>query len=144
VFALVAAASGGATIVPQRGIAGIRLWMSQAKVRSLLGKPASTKSGMNDFGAYTTLRYPGLVVTFQSNAAVTSMSTTRRSEKTASGVGVGSTEAQVRARVKGVTCKTEFGSRHCYVGAFLIGHRVTDFFIKRGRVNRVNIGRIFD
>ena len=144
VSALLVAASAGATIVPQKGIAGVRLGMSQAKVRSVLGKPASTKHGTNDFGAYTTFRYRGLTFTFQGNLALTSMSTTRRSEKTATGVGVGSTEAQVRAGVKGVTCKTEFGSRHCYLGAFLIGRRVTDFFIKHGRVTRVNVGRVLD
>jgi outer membrane protein assembly factor BamE (lipoprotein component of BamABCDE complex) len=144
VSALVVTASASAKIVPQQGIAGVRLGMSQAKVRAVLGRPASRKHGTNDFGAYTTFRYAGLAITFQGNAAVTSMSTTRRSEKTASGVGVGSTEAQVRARVSGVTCKTEFGSRHCYLGAFLVGHRVTDFFIKRGRVTRVNVGRVLD
>jgi len=137
-------AAAAATIVPQKGIAGVRLGMSQAKVGSVLGAPKSTKHGTNDFGPYTTFRYSKLVITFQGNTAVTSMSTTRRTEKTGTGVGVGSTEAQVRARVKGVTCKTEFGSRHCYLGAFLIGRRVTDFFVKNGRVTRVNIGRVLD
>jgi len=144
VAALGLAESAGATIVPQKGIAGVRLGMSQAKVRSVLGKPASTKHGSNDFGVYTTFRYSRLAITFQGNTAATSMSTTRRSEKTATGVGVGSTEARVRSGVKGVTCKTEFGSRHCYLGAFLIGRRVTDFLIKNGRVTRVNVGRVLD
>jgi hypothetical protein len=141
---LALAAAGGAAIVPQKGIAGVRIGMTQGKVRSVLGAPTSAKHGRNDFGRYTQFRYPGLVVTFQGNSSVTDVSTTRKSERTAAGVGVGSTEAQVKAKVNGVKCKTESGFRHCYLGAFLPGHRVTDFSIKNRRVTRVDVGRVID
>ncbi len=42
-IALVAAAP--TSIVPQKSIAGVQLGMSQAQVRSVLGTPASTKTG---------------------------------------------------------------------------------------------------
>jgi hypothetical protein len=138
------AASSAATIVPQKGIAGVSIGMTQGKVRSVLGKPASVKRGSNDFGKYTIYKYGGLQVNFQGNATVTAVSTTRTSERTASGVGVGSTEAQVKAKVRGVKCATDSGSRHCYLGKLGAGHRVTDFSIKRGKVTRVDVGLVID
>src|SRR5262245_10934559 len=129
-----AASSAPATIVPQRGIAGVDLGMTQAKVRSVLGRPPSVKHGSNDFGKYTIYNYSALQVTFQGNKTVTAISTSRTGERTAGGVGPGSTEARLKVKVKGLTCKTESGFRHCYLGKFLAGHRVTDFTINRGKV----------
>ncbi len=100
--------------------------------------------GRNEFGRFTELRYPGLRVAFQGTASVSNISTTRTSEKTVGTVGVGSTESQVRMHVGGVRCKTEFGFRHCFLGQFLAGHRVTDFFIRHGRVTRVDVGFVID
>jgi hypothetical protein len=137
-------ATPSATIFPQHGIAGIRLTMTQKRVRSILGAPAEVKRGTNEFGRYTDFRYPGLRVSFQGNGGVTNISTTRRSERTLGGVGVGSTEGQVRAKVRRVTCRRELGSRHCFLGAFRAGRRVTDFLIRRGRVVRVDVGFVID
>ncbi len=140
-LSLALAPAAGATILPQKGIAGVTLSMNQAKVMSVLGKPTRTKHAKNDFGPYTTLYYPGLSVTFQGNSTATAIDTSRASEKTASGVGVGSTKAQIVAGVKGVKC--EMG--HCYLGAFLAGRKVTDFFVgANGRVNRVVVGIVID
>jgi hypothetical protein len=140
-----AASSASAAIIPQQGIAGVKIGMSPAKARGVLGKPTKVKHGKNDFGVYTVFIYPGLFVTFQGNGAVTGVETTRASEKTATGAGVGSTEAQLRAKVKGLTCKTESGYRHCYLGTFLPGRRVTDFSLTvNGRVVRVDVGLVID
>jgi hypothetical protein len=141
---LVTAAAVSATIVPQRGIAGVRLEMTKAQVRATLGAPRSAVHGSNEFGSFTIYRYRGLRVTFQGNRRVTDVFTTRPTERTARGVGVGSTEGQVRAKVAGVRCRTESGFRHCFVGRFLPGRRVTDFRIKRGRVSSVHVGFVID
>ena len=138
------AAVASAAIVPQRGIAGVRLGMTKAQVRATLGAPAAAVHGSNDFGSYTSYRYRGLRVTFQGNRRVTAVFTTRRTEQTAAGVGVGSTEGQVRAQVAGVRCRTESGFRHCFVGRFLAGKRVTDFRIKRGHVTSVTVAFVLD
>ena len=149
-FALVAAAAAlaastaGAAIVSQQGIAGVKIGMAKAKVRSVLGKPTSVKRGSNDFGKYTIFKYAGLQTEFQGNTTLTGVSTTRTSERTASGIGVGSTVAQVKAKIKGVTCATDSGFRHCYLGKFRAGRRVTDFAIKRGKVSRVDVGVVID
>jgi len=144
VILLASAAAASAALVPQRGIAGVRLAMTRAQVRAVLGAPASALHGRNEFGSYTVYRYRGLRVTFQGNSTVTAILTTRTTERTAAGVCVGSTEGQVRAKVAGVRCRTESGFRHCFVGRFLPGKRVTDFRIKRGRVTSVQVGFVLD
>jgi len=142
-FAFLAGTAGGA-IAPQKGIAGVKLGMSQAKVRSVLGKPVSVVHGKNDFGKYTMFRYIRLQVIFQGNSAVTDVSTSRKSERTRSGAGIGSTEDQIKAKVAGVKCKVESGFHHCFVGRFLPGKRVTDFLFANDRVVRVDIAIVID
>jgi outer membrane protein assembly factor BamE (lipoprotein component of BamABCDE complex) len=144
VAAAALASAAAATIVPQQGIAGVKIGMTKAKVRSLLGVPPSVKTGSNDFGKYTIFKYRGLQVFFQGNATLTSVSTTRTSERTVSGIGVGTSEGQVKAKIKGVKCKTDSGFRHCYLGRFTAGHRVTDFAIRSGKVSRVDVGVVID
>lgn len=142
--ALVLSAPAGARIVVHKGIAGAELRMTKAQVRTRLGKPTSIRSGTNDFGRWTQFVYGRVTVTFQSGPRVTALRTTSRLERTLRGVSVGSTEAQVRARVAGVRCRSEGGFRHCFVGRFLPGRLVTDFHLRKGRVSAVVIGYVLD
>ena len=142
--ALAVTPAAPARIVVQKSIAGVQLRMTRAKVIQLLGQPPKRRTGTNIFGRWTDFVYPSVRVTFQSGARVTSLRTTSRRERTARGVGPGATEAQVRARVAGVRCRTESGFRHCWLGRFLPGGLVTDFHIRRGRVSAVVIGYVLD
>jgi hypothetical protein len=138
------AAGATASIVPNRSIGGASLGQTRAQVRTKLGTPLSVKRGRNDFGRYTVFRYAQVTVTFQGNAGATALATTSAAQRTARGVGVGSTEAQVKARVRGVRCSS-FGSlRHCTLGRELPGRRVTDFLLRRRRVVRVVVGFVID
>ncbi len=65
--------SASAVIVLQKGMAGVTISMTKAKVRSVLGTPTKVKSGKNEFGKYTTFVYPTVTITFQGADAVTSI-----------------------------------------------------------------------
>lgn len=142
--ALAVTPAAPARIVVQKSIAGVPLRMTRANVIAKLGQPPKIRSGTNIFGRWTEFLYPRVRVTFQSGPLVTALRTTSGRERTARGIGVGSTEAQVRARVAGVRCRTDGGFRHCWVGRFLPGRLVTDFHVRRGRVSAVVIGYVLD
>ena len=143
---LASASTAGAVIQVQEGITGIRLGMSQAQVKAGLGNPAKKKTGHNDFGPFTQFLYRGgITITFQGNTSVTAVAVAGSTDRTASGVGVGSTERQVKMGVRGVKCQTLAAVRDCHVGAFLPGRRVTDFVLgANGRVTRVTVGFVID
>jgi hypothetical protein len=143
---LVWAPAAMAIIQVQRGISGVALGMTPAQVKAGLGVPPKVKKGTNDFGKFTQFLYAGgtLTVTFQGNTDVTGVAITGQTDKTPSGVGVGSTETAVKKGVKGVACHTAAGTRSCDVGKLLPGHRVTDFLLKAGKVVRVTVGFVID
>ena len=138
-------ATADAMIQIDKGIAGARVNNTKAQVRAALGTPASVKHGTNEFGAFTQFRYAGgLRVGFQGGSRVTSIDLTGPGDRTARGVGVGSTERAVRRKVAGVTCETVAGFRSCHTDALEPGKRVTDFHIRKGRVSRVTVGIVID
>jgi hypothetical protein len=142
---LVFPAEAGALIQIDQGIAGARLNNTQKQVRAALGKPRRIINGINDFGPFTTFRYRGgITVNFQGRKRVSSVSTSGLGDRTARGVGVGSTEQAVKQKVPGVTCETIVGTRSCHTNEFVAGRRVTDFLIRKGRVRRVNVGFVID
>jgi hypothetical protein len=143
---LFSAAPADAVIRPQKGMAGVRLDMTQAQMRKVLGDPTSVKQGFNDFGGYTQFLYPRrITVTFQGNQHVTGISTKSRLERTARDVGVGSTENDVVSKVTHASCDTIAGVRTCHVGKFEPGRRVTVFLMsKSGHVSTVTVGFVVD
>ena len=142
---LAAPAAAEALIQVDRGIAGARLGNTRAEVRAALGAPESARSGTNDFGAFLQWRFRGgITVIFQGRREVSTVSTTGRGDRTVRGVGVGSTEAAVRNRVRGIRCETIVGTRSCHTGRFTVGEIITDFQLRDGKVRRVAIGRVFD
>ncbi len=140
-----APAAAQALIQVDRGIAGARLGNTRAEVRAALGAPAASRSGTNDFGRFLQWRFRGgITVIFQGRRRVSSVSTTGRGDRTPRGAGVGSTEAAVRKRVRGVRCQTIAGTRSCHTGRFRAGEIVTDFLLRSGKVSRVTVGRVID
>jgi hypothetical protein len=144
-LALGMALPAAATIVPQHSIAGVKLGMTEKRVRALKGKPLAVRKSRNDFGTFRELVYARVRVGFQSGSKVTAVSTTSPKERTARGLGIGSSVEQIKAALKGVRCKKEFGIDHCWLGAdWKPGAVVTDLMLKHGRVSRVTIGYVID
>jgi hypothetical protein len=142
---LVLAEAAQAAIVPQVGIAGVKLRMSKPEVRDVLGNPRRVVHGTNDFGPYTVFRYYRLRVTFQGNQEATAISTRRFREQTGKGIGRGSTEEELKDAHERARCRTEApGFRHCWIGRFQPGRRVTDFRIRGGEVARVTVAFVID
>ena len=142
--ALVLSASGSAAIVPQHSIGGVRLGLSERAVRAKLGPPHQFYKGASELGHWRRLVYPRVTIVFQNGDKATFIRTRNAREKTASGVGVGSTLAQVRARLHGEKCKREFGIHHCWLGRWDPGFVITEFVLKRSRVIQVSIGYVID
>ena len=136
-------------LIPQVSIRGVSLGMTPAQTEAVLGRPDARHKGRQPgIGATLTLTFGLVTVRFDgvkpSSEAVT-ITTTSRKERTARGVGVGSSEAIVRQRVPGVKCLEEYGYRHCVVGVQKAGQVVTDFSIGgSGRVTRISLARMLD
>jgi hypothetical protein len=145
---LLAPAAALAEIEPQRGIAGVRMGMTEPEVRAVLGPPVRAKGYRHELGPFRTLFYRGLGVTLRARGGppfrVTSVQATGREQRTAEGVGVGSPERRVRATLPRARCRTELGLRACVLGVLRPGRKATAFVIRRGRVVRVTVGIVID
>jgi hypothetical protein len=129
-LALLAAHPAVATIRPQKGMSGLWLGMTKAQVQSKLGRPIGTGGGR--------YYYSRVWVGFRLGRVV-EITTTRSSERTASGVGVDSTEAAVHRSYPSVVCGPSGGFRKCRLGTGKPGTRATDFLLGHGRVLQISI-----
>jgi len=125
--ALCLAGAAGATIKPGRGMSRVELGMTAAQVQARLGRPVA-KGGWKWY-------YARVTVTFR-NRRVVELMTTRSTERLANGLGVDSSEAEVRAAFPRAQC----GSmppfyRRCRLGTGAPKSRVTDFIL--GTTRRV-------
>lgn len=132
-------ALAGARIVVDQSIAGVSLGESMSQVRTHLGAPSSTPTT----SGHKSWLYKGrsLLVVFGSKSHVLEVFTANPSQKTGSGVGVGSSEAAVKSHIRGVTCAhvPPYTGQECVVG---VRHGsstwATDFHIgPKGHVQNV-------
>jgi hypothetical protein len=128
--ALALPTAAAATIRPQYGMAGVVLGMTKAQVQARLGRPVGQSGGR---------WYYALVSVGFRTGRVADVTTTRRTERTAAGIGVDSTEAAVRRAFPRAVCAPWSVYRRCRFGTGRPGTRVTDFTIGRGRVLQVTI-----
>lgn len=127
---LLAAQSAAATIRPQHGMSRVVLGMTKAQVRARLGAPIGSGGGR--------FYYARVWVGFRLGR-VAEVTTTRSTERTASGIGVDSSEADVRRAYPSVVCGPSGGFRRCRLGSGKPGTRATDFLMGRGRVLQVSV-----
>jgi hypothetical protein len=134
-------AVAGATLVINSGMSRVSLGNTMKQVRQKLGRP----SEVDRSGGTTTWFYLGreLSIDFSRQNRVHDLSTLSGSQRTASGVGVGSSETAVMKFVPGVHCS---GSSQGPQGTDCIaasGHVFTDFHVtsRRGLVKSVLISQ---
>jgi len=101
--------SAEAIIQLDRGIAGARLGNTKAQVRAALGKPRKVVKRQGEFGATTTFEYRGGIRVIFLEGRVTLAGTTGRGDRTARGIGVGSSEQAVKNNVPGVALNQLLG-----------------------------------
>lgn len=134
-------AVAGATLVVNSGVSGVSLGNTMKQVRQKLGRPNEVdRRGGTTAWSYT---FRTLVIDFSRQNRVHDLSTLSGSQRTTSGVGVGSTETAVMKLVPGVHCS---GSSQGPQGTDCIaasGHVFTDFHVtsQRGLVKYVLISR---
>lgn len=136
--------SASAAIVPDVGIKGIKLDHRKKTVIRKLGEPNRIEKGVNDFGKWQVLHYSRKFKITLTNKVVTQLRTTSAGQRTATGVGVGSTKREVKDGVAGVTCERSAGMLSCHTGDFLPGQAMTVFEFRRGEVTMVFVARVLD
>ncbi|MHB8059499.1 MAG: hypothetical protein ACYDHO_01535 [Gaiellaceae bacterium] len=142
-------ASASALIVPQRSIAGAKLGMTRAQAEARLGAPNRVRTRKSESFGFTwrDLVYGRVTVSVflpSNGSRVFALTTKSKLERTTTGVGIGSTLAQVKAGLKGETCRREFGIHHCWLGGWKAGKAVTDFLLAHRRVSKITISYVFD
>jgi outer membrane protein assembly factor BamE (lipoprotein component of BamABCDE complex) len=131
--ALAVVGSASATIRPARGMSGVTLGMTAAQVQAKLGRPVVKSAGR--------WYYPTVTVAFRARRVV-ELTTTKSVERLSNGLGIHSSEAQLRSAFPQVRCAAWSLFRRCRLGTEAPGSRVTDFILARGRVFQITIARL--
>ncbi len=105
-------------------MSGLSLGMTPAQVHAKLGRPVGKGVGRWYYGR--------VWVGFRGRRVV-ELSTTRSTERLANGLGVDSTEAQIRAVYPQAKCGAAGTYRRCRLGTGAPRTRVTDFMIGSAR-----------
>jgi hypothetical protein len=155
VFALlVAAAPASATIVPNKGMAGVELGDCIERAIEVLGPPDRT-FGSHDFAGFKESYYynkSALKLEFRTGPGeclvLSSIRTRSGVERTKEGVGKGTTRKVLRAKLKGEKCRTfrqPKKVRVCWLGSRTPSKPLTEFRIdSKGRVNNVRVAIVID
>ena len=135
------APDAGATIYPQRSIAGAKIGMTAKQVVRNLGRPFFVTRS-SPFWTYYYLR---VRVRGRRGSGVIELRALSNRERTLTGVGLGSTEQQLVRGVAGISCVSDSSvARRCRVGTGQVGTRTTDFLLFSDRVVSLTIQRVPD
>jgi hypothetical protein len=151
---LLSAAPASATIVPGRGMAGVRLGQCQERVIEILGYPDRT-FGSHDFAGIKSSYYynaKALKLEFRTGPGrclvLSSIRTRGSEERTKEGVGKGTLRKDLRAKLKGERCRTFTRPRRiriCWLGSMTPSKPLTEFRIdSKGRVNNIRVAIVID
>jgi hypothetical protein len=156
VFSLLLVAPAGAVIVPGKGMAGAHLGQCIEEVVSVLGEPDRTFGKTEPTGEFVetyTCKKLGLKVRFFRGPGecleAGEFFTAASKERTAEGVGKGTTRRTLKRKLKHVKCETfhqgERTIRSCHIGRFTPSKRITEFRINaKGRVGTISVRYVSD
>lgn len=137
--ALLVPTSAGAVIRVNKGMFGVSLGHTMKQVKRKLGRPGDVRRDRRLRETDWFYARRELMVAFKDRTRrVVYLATENPRERTASGVGVGSTEQEVLAGVPGTACETFRGRRVCSVHTRRAG---TIFGVEAGVVEHVAILR---
>lgn len=144
------AATASARIVPQRAIRGAHLNKTKTEIKNKLGPPDQSRVHVSPITGtkFVQFRYGKTKVAFngtKKSSTVIAVQTKDPKQQTDTGVGVGSTKAEVKSGVPGIKCHNDSGFKHCFLGKFVPGHKVTDFALSNTlHVTRVTVSFVID
>jgi hypothetical protein len=127
-------------------MAGVALGDSVSRLHQVLGPPKAVKHEANEITGTMRIDIYGKLAfySYGENDSILSMKTTRRSIRTNSGIGVGTTKRRLEREFPGFSCYRRICSIVAGGGVPTIGKRVTTFRMRRGLVRSVSIGRVID
>lgn len=140
---LIAPAAEG-RIVIQKSIAGVEIGMTATQVRAELGAPRKVGYRPDPVQGSIKVYDYGLTDVFLSRGPagrVFHVTTKSRRQRTAKGIGVGSTRTAIRRAYAKATCV----ERICFIGDAGAGEAVTTFHLTMaGRVHTVSLATLND
>ncbi|MFN8125708.1 MAG: hypothetical protein U0R64_04280 [Candidatus Nanopelagicales bacterium] len=128
------------------GANGVTVGDPARRVRRLLGRPDSLEIGRNTFGAFRMWHYSQRFHVDLRDGRVVGVSVQSRRMRTAQGIGVGSTVAQVQRAYDPVCAQVAHDGDVCTLGDLLPGAVVTTLRASPGsrRISEVTVVRITD
>ncbi len=147
-------AGAGAVVVPGKGMFGIEVGMTAEQVLAVHPDPSGDVTTRNRTTIYT-YGSQGVRVYMDPDASnthwvVNRIATKKGLERTPEGVGVGTAERNVRAKLAGEHCRTdqriEPQRRDCYLGSHHVDAVLTTFHegLKSHVVRSVTVERVLD
>ncbi|MDQ3725318.1 MAG: hypothetical protein M3335_05445 [Actinomycetota bacterium] len=146
-FALVAASSTPAAthrMVLNHSMAGVALGDSVTRLHQILGPPKAVRNERNEITGSVRIDIYGKLAFTSYGGTILGMKTTRRSIRTASGIGVGTRKRRLERKFPNLSCYRHVCSIVAGGGVATIGKRVTVFRVRNGVTRSVLIGRVID
>jgi hypothetical protein len=137
-------AEGSDRLGLNRSMAGVRLGDSVNRLHRLLGEPRGVDHVAHEITGSLRIDVYGNLSFASYGGSIFGMRTARRSIRTPTGIGVGTTKRRLERDLSGLTCYWHRCTIVAGGGPLTIGKRVTTFQMRNGKVRAISIGRVID
>lgn len=131
-------------LVLNHSIAGVALGETLARIHGELGRPDGHKYFQSEISGTVRVDYYEKLSVSTIGKVVTSVTSSRRSARTESGIGVGTTKRRLNRRFPNMSCFGAICRVSRYPPSEQIGRPVTDFRVRKSRVRSVTVGTVID